>query len=152
MCSRAKPSIFNLVNLKLSWKPNHAKFQSTYGIHMYIHRTSADALVTASLWLIAIYLVTTSQYIYVSTCFNFNQISWFYFYSNVFISRWFIIQNNHGKVIRFLKVSGFNAISTALVCLNVVLIGHTGPPGHYGYSSGQLPHFGLSHDMKTQRF
>ncbi len=36
--------------------------------------------------------------------------------------------NNYGKIIRFLKLSGFNAMPTALVCLNVV---HT---GHYEWS------------------
>jgi hypothetical protein len=35
--------------------------------------------------------------------------------------------NNYGKIIRFLKVWGFNVIPAAFVCLNVVHTGYAGP-------------------------
>ncbi len=65
---------------------------------------------------------------------------------------YFLNPNNYGKIIRFLKVWVFNIMSTALVCLNVVHDGHTGPTDHSRCSPGQSGHFGWSHAMITQSF
>jgi hypothetical protein len=60
----------------------------------------------------------------------------------------FLSPTNYGKIIRFLKVSGFNAMEIALVCLNMVPTGHTEPTGHYGCSRSQSGHFGGSSVME----
>jgi hypothetical protein len=45
---------------------------------------------------------------------------------------WFLNKTNYGEIIRFLKVSEFNAWSTALVWISVVPGGCAEPTGHYG--------------------
>jgi hypothetical protein len=72
--------------------------------------------------------------------------------NNVFISFIFLNPKNYGKTISFLKVSVFNARSTALVWLNLVPGGCAEPSGHYGWFPGQSGNFGGSHGMITQNF
>jgi hypothetical protein len=69
-----------------------------------------------------------------------------------FILCGFLNPTNYGKIIRFLKGSVFNAMSTTSLCLNVMHTGHTEPTCHSECSPGQFDHFGGSLAMLTQSF